>query len=321
MRVLELTNLYPSPERPTKGIFIQTQIEAVRKLGIESQIYVIRGEWPLDYVKAIVRVRKLVARQRFDLIHAHFGLSGFVAVQQRSTPVIISYLGSDLLGIPDTRGRQTVKGRLFTALSRYAASRAAAIVVMSDELGRALRTDRRYHVIPHGIDTEFFQPQDPVTARSALALEGEHPRVLFAADPTLAVKRIALARRAMDVVRRQEPDAELVVMHGRNQADVVQAMSACQALVLTSRQEGGPNVVKEAMACNLPVVSTRVGDVEEVLAGCQGNWIVDPQPAAVATGLLQALAYGRTDARERIIERYSLSESARLISALYESVA
>jgi glycosyltransferase involved in cell wall biosynthesis len=192
---------------------------------------------------------------------------------------------------------------------------------MSDELGRALRTDRPYHVIPHGIDTDLFQPRDPVAARSALGFEGEHPRVLFAADPALAVKRIALARSAMDLVRRELPDAELLVMHGRDQADVVQAMSACQALVLTSRHEGGPNVIKEAMACNLPVVSTRVGDVEEVLAGSPGNWLVEPQPAAVATGLLRALAHGRTDSRKRIVERYSLSESARRISALYESVA
>lgn len=322
MKVLNVTNMYPTANRPAFGGFVRAQIDSLATLGVESELYVIDGSASVaNYARALVDVRRLATEERFDLVHAHFGLSGFVSVQQHRRPVLVTFCGSDLLGIPDRRGRPTIKGKIQVALSRYAARRAARVVVKSGRLGEALRSASSYQVIPSGVDTDIFRPLDQVSSRRALGMDRERPRILFAADVGLAVKRYPLARAAIEEVKVRWPDVELVQMSGRSQQELAMAMNACQCLLLTSFHEGSPNVVKEAMACNLPVVSTRVGDVEELFEGRPGHWVSAPDSSAIAQSLEQAMRWGRTSARDRITERYALPVIARRVYEIYESMA
>ena len=126
MRVLVVTNMYPRREDPVTGVFVRTQVESLTRLGVESELEIIEGRRSkLAYLAAIGRVNARVRRERFDLVHAHYGLSGFMAVQQRQVPVVVSFCGSDLLGITDEQGRYTARGQTQVMLSRYAAARAA----------------------------------------------------------------------------------------------------------------------------------------------------------------------------------------------------
>lgn len=142
--------------------------------------------------------------------------------------------------------------------------------------------------------------------------------LIFQAWP---VKRYKLARATLQRLQARWPEVELVTMTGRGQSEVARAMNACQALLVASAHEGAPNMVKEAMACNLPIVSTRVGDVEEMFDGLPGHFLSDPEPDTMAASLGRALDWGRTSARERITERFSLAITARRIHAIYESVS
>jgi glycosyltransferase involved in cell wall biosynthesis len=323
MRVLLLTNMYPTPEHPANGIFVHAQVESLRALGIEFELLVVDGRGSrCNYLRAIAEVRRRAARCGFDLIHAHHGLSGFIAVQQRHKPVAVTFVGSDVLGTPTREGRVTLRGRLQPILARHAARRAQRVIVVSRQLGERLEgLGHRPEIIPMGVDLKLFQPRDEQAARSRLGLDDGRPRVLFAGRVGAAVKRFELAREAVEMLRRKRPEVELHVMSGQAPyEEVVDAMNACGCLLLTSRHEGSPQVVKEAMACNLPVVSTRVGDVEERFGGLPGHFLVEPDAAAIADALEKALAHGRTAGRERMRE-LDLPAIAARVYRVYQELA
>jgi glycosyltransferase involved in cell wall biosynthesis len=311
--------MYPTPQSPASGIFVQSQVESLQALGIDFELLLVEGSssrW--NYLRAIGQVRRRAARGGFDLIHAHHGLSGFIAVQQRVKPVVVTFVGSDVLGTPDRSGRSTLRGRLQPMLSRYAARRARRVIVVSRQLGSRLEGLGSPPVlVPMGVDLRLFQPRDAAVARARLGLDAR-PRVLFAGRVGAAVKRFELAQAAVELLRREQPDVELYVMSGKAPYDaIVDAMNACQCLLLTSRHEGSPQVVKEAMACNLPVVSTRVGDVEERFGGLPGHYVAEPDAPALAGALRSALAFGRTAGRERMLE-LDLPVIAAKVRSIYE---
>jgi glycosyltransferase involved in cell wall biosynthesis len=125
--------------------------------------------------------------------------------------------------------------------------------------------------------------------------------VLWAGEHWRPEKRFDLVEQAMALVKRSLPAAELVLLSGKPHAVVPTYMSACDALVLTSALEGSPMVIKEAMACNLPIVSVRVGDVPEVIGDTPGCALVERDPAKIAEQLVAVLREPhRTDGRTRI---------------------
>jgi glycosyltransferase involved in cell wall biosynthesis len=176
------------------------------------------------------------------------------------------------------------------------------------------------YVIPSGIDFERFQLMPQAEARRHLGLPLDRRLVLFVGSPTLARKRYDLAQRAVKIVQQSLP-ADLVLGWGVPHDQIPYYMNACDVLVFTSSQEGSPNVVKEALACNLPVVSVAVGDVPERLRGLDGCEVcVDERPETIGAALMRALRFGRrTASRERMRALDENSITERVIS-VYRSV-
>jgi glycosyltransferase involved in cell wall biosynthesis len=135
---------------------------------------------------------------------------------------------------------------------------------MESRLGR--RGASRNTVLPNGVDRDRFRPEDRELARARLGWKPDERVVLFAADPNVARKRYWLARDAVEYAAGIEPTVRLEVATGVAPERMPTLMNAADCLVLTSVSEGSPNVVKEALAVNLPVVATAVGDVRELLA-------------------------------------------------------
>jgi glycosyltransferase involved in cell wall biosynthesis len=323
IRLLVVTNMYPSERRPVFGSFVRDQVESLRPLGVEPHVEFIDGRTSTAaYLLGLPRVRR-AARGPYDLIHAHYGLSGALAVLQRRLPVVITYHGDDLLGTPAAGGGQTAKSRVARALGRWAAPRAGAVVVVSRQLFEALPEGdvrARAHVIPLGIDIERFRPMPRADACRALGLDPARRRILFAADPANVGKRFALARAAAEIVRGRDPGADLHVVHGRPPDTMPLEMNASDVLLLTSVSEGSPMVVKEALACNLPVVSVDVGDVAERVRGVSGCRIVPPDAAAIAEALREALAAGSRSDGRRAVEELSHRRVAERLLAVYRGV-
>jgi glycosyltransferase involved in cell wall biosynthesis len=345
MRILVLTNLYPAPERPAYGTFIQSQVESLKSESISADVLVVEG-WrsPFEYLKAIGRLRRRIHKEKYDLVHAHYGFSAWIALAQRRLPIVTSFLGDDLLGTRKRDGSLTVSSRLYAWINRRIASRCAAVVVKSEEMRTALdaRDGKRrppIHVVPNGVDLDLFRPLGREACLQQLGLEFGPLRILFVGNPEIPGKRHSLAQRAVELLNRKR-DALLHTVWGRPQDEVVLWMNACDALLVTSWSEGSPNVVKEAMACNLPVVSVEVGDVGSLLSRCAGNEILsghaaleDPvkSPAARAKGGVEGMdarlagaldrvaGTGRTRCRDAMGD-LSLGAVAGRLKEIYEEV-
>ena len=288
LRVLVLTTEWPSSQEPTLVPFLVQQVDYLRRAGITVDVFAFSARRRLlYYARAWIRFRRQVRAHAYDLVHAHFGQSALLAFP-RTLPLIVTFHGSDLEGIVGPRGRYTMAGRALRSLSRWVAARADACVLVATPLARHLPARAFYQVIPCGLDLERFSPRPRSEARARLELPNDRRLVLFAGSPANPVKRFSLAQAAM---ARLSPGlrADLLPLTGVAHDQVPLYMNACDALLLTSFHEGSPTVVKEALACNLPVVSVDVGDVRERLSGLSSCAVCPPDPWILSSALARIL--------------------------------
>src|SRR2546429_5890181 len=267
-----ITSGYPQPGRPHTQQFVKRQAEFLRAAGVEVEVFDFRGRQKLrNYVTGWARVRSRLSARRYDLVHAQFGQSGLLALPKR-LPLVVTLRGDDLQGIvDDVDGRIGLKGKVLQRISQWVAAHADSVIVVSEHMRAFLDPLVPVYTIPSGLDFALFRliPRDE--ARRHLGLPLDKRLVLWVGKPTNPRKRFPLAQRAMELLNQSLP-AELIVGWGVLHADIPYYMNACDALVFTSVQEGSPNAVKEALACNLPVVSVAVGDVPLRLHGVAGGW-------------------------------------------------
>lgn len=291
MRVLVVTNMYPSEALPSFGTFVHDQVIALRAAGVEVDVLSFNGrESKWKYLSAFPRYWRTLRRKRYDLVHAHYILAGVVARAQWGHKVVLTHHGPEVLGQPAWQG----------PLCKTMTPLFDEVIHVTEEVRQRLRDEDGW-VIPCGVDIDAFTPIDRDEARAQTGLPPGKPLVLFAGDYWRPEKRFDLVEAAMALVQRELPDAELVLLTGKPHDVVPGYMSACDVLVLTSALEGSPMVIKESMACNLPIVSVVVGDVAEVIGDTPGCAIVEREPAAIAAKLVEALREPRrTDGRTRI---------------------
>jgi teichuronic acid biosynthesis glycosyltransferase TuaC len=299
VRVIVVTNQWPRPALPYCGVMVVRQVESLRRAGVDVEVISIAGG-VRSYVTAARAVLALNRRPRSaDVLHAHTGHSGLLACLQLRYPVVLSYVGYDLdTPAEDKEGPRTQLERVvFRSLSIFFAATIAKSRRGASHLPRLGR--RRNAVIPNGVDRVLFAPVPRDLARQRLGW-GDEPTVLFAADPGRFTKRFELAQAAFERARDRVPDLRLAVANGVAPNEMPIWMSAADVLLLTSRGEGSPNVIKEAMACDLPIVSVDVGDVREIVEGTRNCHICPEEPDRLADALVDVVAQAeRSDGRER----------------------
>lgn len=317
MRVLAVTSEWSTPASPAGGAFIARQIDGLRRAGVDVEVEAFTGATdPRSYFRVRRRVVDRLRSSRFDVLHAHCGQAAVAAAGTRR-PYVVTFYGSDLEGIVGRSGRYTARGKVLRRLARAVARRADAVIVVSRSLARLLPAGVEYTVVPTAVDLDVFRPGSRDEARAALGLRPDRRLVLFAGRPEMAVKRYALARRA---VRGAGEDIELVTIAGLPPSGVAAYMRACDVLLLTSMHEGAPTVVKEAVACRLPVVSVDVGDVRETVGDAPGSIVtLDDDPRTIANALRHVLAQPRVlDAP--IAEALDQNVQSTRVAAIYEDV-
>jgi glycosyltransferase involved in cell wall biosynthesis len=242
----------------------------------------------LNYLRALPELWSQLRRERYDLIHAHYVFSGVVARAQRACPVILTHHGPEVFMTWEA------------SLSRLTKRWFDAMIVVSEEMRQRLDAPAA-HVIPCGIDMQRFQPSDRDEARRRLGLPSDRKLILWAGEQWRPEKRYELVKQAMAQIQARRSDVDLVLLSGKPHDEVPTYMNACDALALTSDAEGSPMVVKEAMACNLPVVATPAGDVREVIGGTEGCYVCSQDTSDIAKKLEQALEFGkRTQGRAAV---------------------
>jgi glycosyltransferase involved in cell wall biosynthesis len=301
IRVLMVTSDWLWNSWGGPAVFIARQAEFLRREGIEVELFPFRGaRHPANYLAAWKEVRRRVRQGGYDLVHAQFGQSGLTALPKQ-VPLVVTFRGDDLEGIIGENGRYIPAGWLLRFVSRMVARRADAAIVVSEHMKRYLPRSVTAHVMPSGIDLDLFRPQPGDAARQRLGLPDDRRLVLFVGNPGLARKRHALAQEVVAIVNRTIP-TQLVVGWELPHDKIAALMNACDALLCTSMQEGSPNAVKEALACNLPVVSVPVGDVALRLDGVAGCELCsDDRVETIAAALGRVLQRGqRIDGRSAV---------------------
>jgi glycosyltransferase involved in cell wall biosynthesis len=302
MRVLMITCEWPSPSNPHGVPFIVRQVEFLRKAGVDVDVFAFRGaKNPFRYLRAWFGVHRRIRQGSYDLLHAQWGQSAITALPTR-LPLVVTLRGGEGEGLVGRSGNFIALGYFLRAICLFVARRATEVVLVSRHIQQFLPR-RRFHVIPSGLDFSKLPLVPQAEARRQLGLPMAKPLVLFVGDPNEARKRYSLARQIVSRLD-EELQAELVLAWNVPHHTIPVYMNACDALLFTSMFEGSPNVVKEALACNLPVVSTAVGDVSERLKGVTGCSVFEEVDIAGMADALTAILRRR----QRIDGRAAVSE-------------
>ena len=267
--------------------FIMEQAEALRRSGCEVEFLGVEGKGILGYLKTLPSLKARIRLFSPDVVHAHYGLCGLLSGLQRKVPVVTTYHGSDI-------NLKTVR-----PFSKLAMALSALNIFVSSKTLNLASPRGKYALLPCGIDLSDEQLTSKDEARRLMDLPMDRRYVLFAGAFDNAVKNYPLAKSAVKLV----PETELLELKGYTRSQVTLLMCAADAFLMTSLSEGSPQVIKEAMACGLPIVSVDVGDVAEVTEGIEGCFLCRRDPEAIADAIKEAMSFGRTNGRCRIIER------------------
>lgn len=284
MKVLQLVT---SP-RP----FFDQQVSALEERGVECTVLGVPGvhvggssRSPAAYARFYQKILSAVRSSEYDLVHANYGLVAPFALAQPTRPVVVTLWGSDLMSDRDW----------LRSLSRFGARRADAAIVPSRPMARELGSP--HELIPFGVDTDQFGPIPRHEARERVGWETDRPIALFPYDRAREVKDFSRARR---LVERAAVDVDLRTVSGVDHAEMPAYMNASDVLLVTSKRESGPMIIKEAAACNLPIVSTDVGFVRETIAGAD-NCVVSDHDGTLIAGIERIVEDGgRSDARTAV---------------------
>jgi teichuronic acid biosynthesis glycosyltransferase TuaC len=306
MRVLVVTNLVPDRATPQRGRWVRDQVAAIRTRGIEVEEFGFpRGR--SNYLPAVRRLRALLRRERFDLVHAHYGLAGWVARAARARPLLVTFHGTDV--------RHPFVGPLSRRLA-WRADLASAVsrALFAEENGRpGLPPVPGSAVLPCGPDLDRFVASPRAAARAALGLDPAGRYLLFPADPARPEKRHDRAATLAAAA-----DARLLTGGSIEPEAMATWMNAADAVIVTSDYEGFGMAAIEALACDVPVLSTPVGVAPYLLAGIDGclcapfdpdRWAAAARPHLDAgdpriAGAARAATLAAGPMADRVIEVY-----------------
>lgn len=343
--------------------FVQSQYDSLKAEGLDMTLFPVKGRGWRGYAKAVLELRRLVKQEQPDIIHAHYSTCGFVASlaclgMRRKPKIMVSILGS--FPTRDAKWR----------LVRFAIKCLWHQALVKSERTRA-QLGLNLPVIPNGVNLEIFRLKDHNEARKLVGfdLENEalepavldaertgiatstqcaasntkhavsHKYIIWCSNPERVEKNWPLAEAAVKQLQitNNKLQISLVPVYNKTPQEVCTYMNAADCLLLTSDSEGSPNVIKEAMACNCPIVTTDVGDVKERLANLDGCYVVEEPMAIdaehldaarlektrrVSAALEEALEFGkRTEGRQRMLEDgLTIEQTAKKIIKLYERI-
>ncbi|HBG05926.1 MAG: hypothetical protein A2075_04040 [Geobacteraceae bacterium GWC2_58_44] len=300
LRVLVVTNIYPTADRPLVSPFVKEQVESLREYcpDLAVDVRVIEGERPRwEYLREMLLLPAVVKKGRYDLVHAHFGLT-LVSTLLVRAPVVVTFHGSDLLVNPSKQ------------VSRLLAPRATKVIVVAQKLRESLGYGE---VIPCGIAVKKFALPSSHGRGPSRRARGEL-KVLFPSDPARKIKDYGLFRAVRQELERRGITVEEVHLVNIHRKSIQQIYWNCDIMLLTSISEGSPTVIKEAIAAKLPFVSVDVGDVWEWAALVEFGVVVpDRDPCTIADAAMTLV--------ERITDRSKMDNSKCVQSMDIQNIA
>ena len=308
MNILFVTNMYPNTDNLGAGTFVMHQAEYLKKLGHSVNILHILGyRSKFNYLKAVFDVFLETKKKKYDIVHAHYGLSGLPALFSWKTPVLVTLHGSDIL-----------VGIIQPMISHFVCKFSDGVITVSQKINSIING----YVIPCGVDLEVFKPYSQVESRYKLGLPLDKKIIIFPFDPQIKIKRYDLAEKVIKKLKANGLKIDLLIVNKVSNDQMPIYYSASDAMILCSDSEGSPTSVKEALACNIPVISTNVGDVEEIMKDIPGTAICNSSIDSLAENLLFVLEYKKRNKfnGRSFIERYSQNNTILTLIEVYKNI-
>ena len=284
---------------------VKCQGESLKNAGISISYFTINRKGIIGYLRESFNLRRYIRNNKIRIIHAHYGLSAIVALfAKKGNVIVVSFMGTDLLGFEKQSGKITGISKLFAFISKILAQNSYDHCIVKSKQMKEILAASNVSLIPNGVNMKMFYPISKYEAVKHLNLSHEKKLIIFVSNPLRREKNFKLAEKAIEILGSQSH--KLVIVNNILQEKLIYYYNAADALVLTSFHEGSPNVIKEAMACNCPLVSTDVGDVKEIIKDVEGCYLssFDPNEFAAKTNLALEFANskGRTKGRDRILK-------------------
>jgi len=286
---------------------VRNQGHSLEKLGVEVIYFCVNGGGLFNYLKSVPALRRTIREIKPDVVHAHYSYSGLLAYLSGARHLIVSFMGSEL--------RSSWLSRIISIIvARYLCT---IVIVKSEEMKRILKV-KNVEVIPNGVDLEIFKEQDKYECYSKTKLDPAKKNILFVGDPRRREKNYNLALKTFENLDNEK--FKLIQVNNLSKEELCLYYNAADLLLMTSLWEGSPNTVKEAMACNMPVVSTKAGDVDLLLNNVKKSFVCSFDPSEIAEKIkLVTKDKERSNGREKIIKMGLDSETVALrILKLYK---
>jgi teichuronic acid biosynthesis glycosyltransferase TuaC len=288
--------------------FITEQGYKLVEFGCDVDYFTITSKGVKGYLSHLRKLREVLKTKKYDIVHAHFGLSGALAVIQRKVPVVITFHNGETL----TRKGNLISSvaSLFSAYNIYVAEHIYKLTYF--------KKARKSLILPCGINFDELQLIAKDEARKQMGLSDDSINIIFGGIFANLRKNVALAQKAIDLTGRK--DIQLIELKGYNRKQVNALLCAADLMLLPTKSEGSPQIVKEAMACNCPIVATDVADIKVLLNNTEGTYLTSFSPQDVADKIIQAIAFGKRTKGREFIQQYDNIVIVRQIMELYRKI-
>ena len=289
---------------------IHNQADSLSCEGLQITHFYILGKGFKGYLKNVNNLRKFIKNDNFDLIHAHYSMSAFVASLSGANPLIVSLMGSDVKS-----------DKLFKFFINFFKLFFWSKTIVKSKDMQSSSGLSNLHIIPNGVDLNKFKPENQLECKKKINWDLNKKQILFAANPNRYEKNYALAKKSFDYIH--DINCELKVLDNISNDQMSIYYNAADLVLLTSRWEGSPNVIKEAMACNRPVLCTNVGDVANLFKNVSGCDLISENANEISNKIKFYLDnFHLSDGRSEIklLKLDSKSVSNKLIKLYSETI-
>lgn len=316
MKVLHITNNYPTEKYPIFGVFVKEQIDSLSDEGICNEVFFINGRenGKAEYIKSIFRLRKILNKSDFDILHCHHAFSALCLILSgriRKYKAITSYQSN-----PDNEHGDKI--------FKFIKVNFNAIILKNNSL---FNDNKTVFYQPNGVNINFFKPLTRSECFQELKLDKDKIYILFVSSNfERREKRYDKFQQVLQILKDKYSlyNIEELKLINTERSLVPYYFNAASVHLLTSDFEGSPNSVKEAMACNIPVVSTNVGNVEELLRNVNGSYVAKTNEPEELADLVYKVINERekSNGREQLIKQeLDIVSVAKKIKAIYNTIS
>ena len=288
--------------------FVREQGEALRNIGINVFYFAVKGKGSKGYLSSLCGLKESIKNNHIDLVHAHYGLCGALSVLQRKVPVVITFHNGETL---------TSKGKLISSIAAWLSK--YNVFVAQHIHDSLFPVPKLYSIIPCGIDLNQLPIIDKDKAVDSMGLRKDIPNILFGGSFTNARKNYPLAKEATSLLPYK---VNLIEMKGFTRSQVNMLLCGCDVFLMPTKSEGSPQVVKEALACNCPIVATGVADIPVLLSGVSECYTTGFDAVEIADRIDTIIKAGkRSNGRQKVIAlKLDNPQVALRIKRIYENV-